>query len=142
MMLIDTNILLYAANRAAPEHDRASEWLETQLNGTTRVGLPWESLAGFYRIATNPRAMRRPMRGPEAWQIVQDWLRAPVSWIPAPTERHAEVLGGLVERYRVTGTLVSDAHLAAIALQHGLEICSADTDFARFTEVSWRNPLA
>ncbi len=69
-------------------------------------------------------------------------MRAPVSWIPAPTERHAEVLGGLVERYRVTGTLVSDAHLAAIALQHGLEICSADTDFARFTEVSWRNPLA
>ncbi len=66
MMLIDTNILLYAANRAAPEHDRAAEWLETQLNGTTRVGLPWESLTGFYRIATNPRAMRRPMRGPDA----------------------------------------------------------------------------
>ena len=142
MILVDTNLLLYAANRGAPDHERAASWLADELNGTTRVGLPWESLTGFYRIATNPRAVRRPIRGPEAWAIVTDWLHSPAVWVPGPTDRHADVLGGLLERYQVTGNLLSDAHLAAIAIQHGLEICSADTDFARFTEVAWRNPLA
>ncbi len=77
-----------------------------------------------------------------AWRIVGEWLRSPVAWTPQPTEPHAEVLGALVARYRLTANLVPDAHLAAIAIQHGLEICSADTDFARFTEVRGRNPLA
>jgi uncharacterized protein len=81
------------------------------------------------------------MDAERAWRLVRDWLSSPVAWIPQPTERHAEILEAFVGRYRITGNLVPDAHLAAIAIQHGLEICSADTDFARFTEVRWRNPL-
>lgn len=142
MILVDANLLLYAANSAAREHERAAQWLEIQLNGDAPVGLPWESLLAFYRITTNPRALRAPLRAPEAWELIQEWLRCPAAWIPGPTERHAAVLGGLVSQHHVTGDLVPDAHLAAIAIQHGLEICSADTDFARFPEVSWRNPLA
>lgn len=142
MILIDTNLLLYAVNRAAPEHEAAARWLEARLHGTNRVGLPWESLIGFQRLITNPRILPRPMEPRVAWGIVTEWLATPSAWIPQPTERHLEIVSGLVERYRVTGNLVHDAHLAAIAIQHGLEICSADTDFARFSEVSWRNPLA
>ena len=142
MMLVDANLLLYAANRAAPEHDVAARWLEAQLNGDERVGLPWESLISFHRLSTNPRILPRPLTGNDAWDIIGAWLRSPVAWIPQPTERHAEVLGGLVKRYRVTGNAVPDANLAAIAIQHGLEVCSADTDFARFSEIRWRNPLA
>jgi uncharacterized protein len=142
VILVDTNLLLYATNEAAPEHGVASAWLEEQLNGDERVGLPWESLIAFHRLSTSPRILPRPLAGEAAWQIIGEWLRSPVAWIPQPTDRHAEVFGGLVGRYRPTSKLVPDAHLAAIAIQHGLEICSADSDFARFTEVRWRNPLA
>lgn len=141
-MLIDANLLLFAVDSAAPDHDRASEWLTDQINGERPVGIPWESLTAFVRIATHPRASDRPMAPPDAWAFVTDWLAAPTVWIPAPTERHADVLGGLVIKYRVAGNLLPDAHLAAIAIQHGLEVCSADTDFSRFAEIRWHNPLA
>lgn len=141
-MLVDANILVFAVNATAPEHERAVEWLERQLNGDRRVGLPWESLTAFVRLVTNPRAFARPLTPSEAWDIVESWLAVPVTWIPGPTERHAAVLGDLVRRYRLSGNLVPDAHLAAIAIEHGAEVVSADTDFARFTEIRWSNPLA
>lgn len=140
-MLVDANILLYAAHASAPEHARAAAWLETRLNGERRVGLPWESLTAFLRIATHPRAFARPLRPDEAWGLVSDWLAAPMAWVPQPTDSHADVLGALVHRYHLSGRLIPDGHLAALAIQHGLEVCSADTDFARFTEIRWVNPL-
>lgn len=142
MNLVDANLLLYAADRASPHQGRAGEWLEDQLNGDVRVGIPWESFLAFVRISTHPRVMAHPLTASAAWGHVQDWLDAPATWIPAPTERHADVLGQLLTRHRVTGNLVHDAHIAAIALQHGLAICSADSDFARFPEVTWHNPIA
>jgi toxin-antitoxin system PIN domain toxin len=106
------------------------------------VGLPWESLVAFVRLATNPRVATRPLSAQRAWKFIDEWLAAPTAWIPVATERHADILGGLITRYRLTGKLVPDAHLAALAIEHGLDICSADTDFARFTEARWINPLA
>ena len=141
-MIVDANILLYAVDSTSPSHARARRWLEDQLNGTTRVGLPWQSLTAFVRIATHPRALAHPMRAADAWSHVTAWLAASPAWIPLATEHHARVLGGLIERYAVTGNLVPDAHLAALAIEHGVAIASADTDFARFTEVRWVNPLA
>jgi len=141
-MLVDVNLLLYAVLAHAPEHPRASVWLESQLNGEQRVGIAWDSILGFLRLATNPRVTSPPLDPADAWKIVASWLDLPTVWTPGPTETHAQVLGDLISRYRLTGKLVPDAQLAAIAIQHGLEICSADTDFARFTEVRWRNPLA
>lgn len=142
MILVDANLLIYATDSTSPRHAPAAAWLEDQLNGTIRVGIPWEALIAFCRIATHPRVMARPLAVSTAWAVVRDWLEAPNVWTPTATERHADVLGGLIERHQVTGNLVYDAHLAAIAIQHGLEVCTADTDFARFTEVAWRNPLA
>lgn len=141
-MLVDANLLLYAANGIAPEHDRAAAWIEEQLNGPTRVGLPWESLTAFLRLATNPRVMARPLAPRAAWEFVEDWLAAPAAWVPVPTDSHAKVLAALMAKYRPTGKQVPDAHLAALAIQHGLGVCSADTDFARFEEIRWLNPLA
>jgi toxin-antitoxin system PIN domain toxin len=141
-MLIDANLLLYAVHRQSPFHVRAREWLTDELNGARRVGLPWQSLASFLRIATHPRAFDRPLPPADAWARVTDWLSADVAWIPQPGEQHAAILGELVVRHDVRGNLVPDAQLAALALEHGLTVCSADTDFARFTDVSWENPLA
>jgi len=141
-MLIDANLLIYAADQTAPEHRKASAWLTEQLNGDRRVGLPWESLMAFFRITTHPRATANPLQPADAWRFVRDWLAVDVAWVPVATDRHADVLTGLVDRYRISGNLVPDAQLAALAIEHGLEICSADTDFVRFTEVRWSNPIA
>ncbi len=140
-MLIDANILLFAIDEASPFHVTAARWLSGRLSGTRRVGLPWESLGAFLRIGTHPRAAERPLTPGEAWSYVEEWLAADVVWVPQPTERHSEVLGSLLTTYQLRGNLVSDAHLAALAVEHGLTVCSADTDFARFTEIRWENPL-
>lgn len=141
-MLVDANILLFAVDETSKFHRKAAAWLSERLNGSARVGLPWQSLAAFVRISTHPRASDRPLSPAEAWGFVQDWLSSDVAWIPVPTERHAETFGALVTTYEVRGNLVSDAHLAALAMEHGVDICSADTDFARFSEVRWINPIA
>ena len=141
-MLLDANLLIYAVDETLPEHQRASTWLADQLNGDRRIGLAWESLTAFLRITTHPRATTRPLQPADAWRYVLDWLAVDLVWTPVATVRHADVLAGLLDRYRIAGNLVPDAHLAALAIEHGLEVCSADTDFARFTEVRWRNPLA
>jgi toxin-antitoxin system PIN domain toxin len=141
-MLLDADLLLYAVHSRATHHRAAAAWLTEQLNGPRRVGLPWQSLAAFLRISTHPRAFERPLDGPTAWQRVADWLQAPAAWIPQPGTEHAALLGQLIARHDVRGNLVPDAQLAALALEHGLTICSADTDFARFTEIRWHNPLA
>ena len=142
MILVDANLLLYAANQAAPEHDIAREWLDAQLSGTARVGLPWPSLLAFVRLASNPMVMRQTVPVARAWEQVQQWLSAGPAWVPLPTVRHAEVLGGLCEPSWMTSRLVPDAHLAALSIEHGLTLCSTDGDFARFADLDWRNPLA
>ena len=142
MILVDANVLLYAANRAAPEHEQARSWLDERLNDTVRVGLPWPSLLAFVRIATNPAIVRHPVRPAEAWRQIKDWLARDVVWIPLPTAQHAEVLEGLLELPVMTSRLVPDAHLAALAIEHGLTLCSTDGDFARFPGLKWVNPLA
>lgn len=140
-MLVDANLLLFAVLERSVFFDRASSWLGEQLRGPRRVGLSWLSLAAFVRIATNPRATDPPLSPDEAWSTVEDWLGLSNVWIPGPTDRHAEVLGRLVRRYQLAGNLVTDGHMAALAIEHGLTLCSADTDFARFGEIRWENPL-
>jgi len=140
-MLLDANLLLYAVHERAVQHEAASAWLTEQLNGPRRVGIPWQSLAAFLRISTHPRAFERPLDPATAWQRAADWLAAPVAWIPQPGPRHAKLFGELVVQYGIRGNLIPDAQLAALALEHGLIVCSADTDFARFTEIGWTNPL-
>jgi toxin-antitoxin system PIN domain toxin len=141
-MLVDANILLFAADKTSPFHAAAANWLTEQLNGPARVGLPWQSLGAFLRISTHPRAAEHPLQPSEAWQHVDAWLAAEPTWIPQPTDRHAEILSGLIRTYQLRGNLISDAQVAALAIEHGLTVCSADTDFARFQEIRWQNPVA
>lgn len=141
-MLVDANVLLYAVDEASPFHDRSRDWLETALNGTRRVGMPWMSLTTFLRIATHPRALAEPLLPAEAWHFVDDWLDAPVVWVPQPGRGHREILARLIRELDLRGNLVTDAVLAALCVEHGLRMVSADSDFARFTEIDWVNPLS
>lgn len=142
MILVDANLLLYAATPASPQSERARDWLDDQLNGTAAVGLPWQSLLAFLRIITNPRITTRVVTAEEAWRQVVQWIDNEPVWIPGPTGRHREVLGALLALPGVRGDLVPDAHLAALAIEHGLTLCSADRDFAHFPGLRWINPLA
>lgn len=141
-MLLDANLLLYAVDEASPGHARAHDWLTAAFNGDRRIAIPWLSLAAFVRIATNPRASEHPLSPRDAWQFVEDWLECEVSWIPNPTDRHASILGDLIRRYDLRGNMITDAQVAALAIEHGLTVYSADTDFARFSELTWVNPMA
>lgn len=141
-MIVDANILLYAVDSTSEQHGRAADWLAKALNGDVRVGLPWQSLAAFLRISTHPRVTIRPLTATAAQDHVDAWLAAGPSWVPPTTERTIAVYRELALRHHITGNLVPDAHLAALAVELGVEVISADTDFARFTEVRWVNPLA
>lgn len=136
MILVDANLLSYAVNAAAPQHAAAQRWLDARLSGTARVGLPWPCLLAFLRLITSPRVFQRPLGMADAW------LSSGPAWVPAPTQRHAEILARLLAAPGVHGNLVPDAHLAALAIEHGLELNSTDGDFARFAGLQWRNPLA
>lgn len=142
MILVDANLLIYAYTTSAREHAAARSWLDGMLTGTRRVGLPWETLVAFMRVVTHPRLLTRPVRVETAWRQVERWLESPVAWIPTPTERHAEMLGTLLALTGAGGSHVHDAQLAALALQHGLVLCSTDADFARYPSLRWENPLA
>lgn len=141
-MLVDANLLLYAVDEQSPHHEAAADWLTRVCNGDRRVGLPWQTIGAFLRIVTHPRVTKRPLTGPQAWTFVSDWLAAAPVWIPPATEQTAAVLASLMDgEPRATGNLVPDALLAALAIEHGLTVMTADTDFERFDEVRWDNPL-
>lgn len=140
-MLVDANLLLYAVDRRSAHHEAAADWWTGALRGDRRVGLPWQSIGAFTRIITHPRVTTDPLTGTDAWSHVAGWLAASPVWIPPATERTAAVYGSLVEDQGVSGNLVPDAMLAALALEHGLTVMSADSDFARFPDVRWQNPI-
>ena len=141
MILVDANLLVYAHVESFPQHPQARSWLDDRLSGTGAVGLPWASLLTFLRIVTNPRVFERPEPISDAWRQVEAWLDVESVWTPSPGERHRAVLASLLAPGGLAANLVPDAHLAALAIEHGLVLCSTDGDFARFSGLRWRNPL-
>jgi toxin-antitoxin system PIN domain toxin len=141
MILVDANILLYAEDQLSPQHESAREWWDAQLSGASPVCLCWSVLCAFIRIGTNPRVFERPMTLKQALSRVQSWLNQPCVRLIYPTERHWTVLQSLLIAGQALGNLVSDAHLGALAVQHGCTLMSTDGDFARFPQLKWKNPL-
>lgn len=142
MILLDANLLVYAHVRGMPQHERSRAWLDEKLSGPAPVGLPWPALLAFVRLVTNPRVFERAEPAAAAWAQVEAWLEAGPAWVPVPGNHHREVLGGLLRGGDVVGNLVPDAQLAALAIEHGLVLCSTDGDFGRFRGLRWENPLA
>lgn len=142
MILVDASLLFYAANRAAPEHGPARNWLDGRLSASASVGFPWMALLGFVRLASNPAVVRHAVTPAAAMGQVQEWLACAPAWIPQPGPDHAAILMRLLASPMMTSRLVPDAHLAALAIEHGLTLCSADGDFAKFPGLRWQNPLA
>lgn len=142
MKLPDVNLLLYAYDEESSSHGDARAWLEGILSSSEPVGFAWAVLLGFTRISTNPAIYASPLGAAEALDLVDEWLAQPVATVVHPTERHAGVLRELLEPLGAAGNLVSDAHLAALAIEHGAELNSRDNDFSRFAGLRWVDPLA
>lgn len=141
MILVDSNLLLYAFDAGAKHHAGARSWLEDVLDSANQVGFAWVTLLAFIRIGTNPNALSRALSLEEATSIVSSILQRQNAILLYPGERHWTLLRQLLIDAQARGDLVTDAHLAALAIEHGATVCTMDRDFARFPGLRWRNPL-
>lgn len=139
-MIVDANVLLYAVDSKSHFHATARTWLDEAMNGVERVGLPWVSLMAFQRIITHPRVTANPLTPADAWSYITDWLDADQAWVPTPGSRHRDILGQLLIDGNLHGNLVTDAHLAALAIENGTGIYSFDSNFTRFNDLRWIDP--
>lgn len=142
MILVDANLLIYAIDADSPSHPKARRWLEQLLSGSTEVGLAWIVILAFLRLTTHPAVLRHPLRTDAALTYLDDWLHQPYVSFVAPGAKHWAIFRNLLKATGTSANLTSDAHLAALALEHGCEIHSADDDFQRFPGVTHVNPLA
>lgn len=142
MILVDLNLLLYASNEAAPAHSRARSWWKGALEGEAAVGLAWAGILGYLRISTRPNVFERPLKPEEALAVVRGWLARENVVVLRPGERHWPILERLIADAGTAGNLTTDAHLAALAIEHGATLNSTDADFTRWEpELRCRNPL-
>jgi toxin-antitoxin system PIN domain toxin len=141
MKLADVNLLLYAVDESSPRHESARRWLEETLSGSETFAFSWSVLLAFLRLGTNPRVFESPLAVDTALDLVDSWLGQSCATVIHPTERHSALLRELLGPLGTAGNLTTDAHLAALAVEHGAELCSADADFARFPMLRWVNPL-
>lgn len=141
MRLLDLNILIYAMDGSSPRHESAKGWLDETLSGSRTVAFSWQVLIGFVRLSTRAAVFERALTVNDAFDVVDGWLAQPCVTVVHPTDRHAHVLRGLLIPVGAAGNLTSDAHLAALAVEHGAELCSTDADFGRFSGVRWIDPL-
>lgn len=142
MRLVDLNVLLYAVNADSPRHARARKWVEQAIGGADSVALPWVVILGFLRIVTSRRVFSKPLSLAEATEFVDGWLARPNVVTLGPGPDHWRLLRGVLAEAGAAANLTTDAHLAALAIEHGCELCSTDADFARFRQLRWMNPLA
>ena len=142
MILLDANLLIYAVNEDAPLNRKAKRWLESALSGSESVGFAWTVLLAFLRLTTRQGLFRTPLSFEAAFALTASWLDQSPAVIVHPGPRHLRVLHELLLPLGTAGNLTSDAHLAALAIEHGAELCSSDNDFARFSGLNWRNPLS
>jgi len=141
MILPDVNVIVHAYNADSPVHERAKAWWEETLGAPAPVGFAWSVVLGYLRITTHARVLDSPLPPAVACGHVEAWLAQPQVSLVHPGERHASILFDLLRRLGTAGNLTSDAHLAALAIEHQAEVCSTDADFARFPGLRWSNPL-
>lgn len=140
MKIVDLNILVYATDRLSARHAAAKTWLDRAMASTETIGIPTAVTLGYVRLTTSPRVMQAPLDVSTATAVVNGWLRRSNVTSPAPTARHFDVLAELLAPLGTAGNLVADAHLAALAIEHGAELCSFDHDFGRFSGLVWVTP--
>lgn len=142
MILTDANLLIYAYNEFAPEHRAARTWLRQSLASVQPLAFSWIAIMAFVRVSTNKKIFTKPYSTDEAYDVVANWLSAPKSLILTPGDEHLKIVKRLANESGVYGSTLTDAHIAALAIEHGVTLATTDSDFAQFAELQWFNPLA
>jgi toxin-antitoxin system PIN domain toxin len=142
VILPDVNLLLYAVDATSPRHEAACSWVEERFSGSETVALAWSVLTAFVRLSTHPAVFHDPLTSEQAFDLIDGWLSQPSVIVVHPGDRHQVVMRELLEPLGTAGNLVPDAHLAALAREHGAMLASSDHDFARFAGLRWIDPLA
>jgi uncharacterized protein len=142
VIVLDANILLYAYDAASDQHTKARQWLEQTLSGAAPVGLPWQTLAAFARIVTNPRLSGKRFTIAEVIEIVEQWIGQPNVRLLGPGEHHWNFLRQTIIEGQARGPLITDAQLAALTIEYGGVLHTTDRDFSRFPGLRWQNPIA
>jgi toxin-antitoxin system PIN domain toxin len=137
----DANVLIYALDETSPHHTQSRHWLDQTLSGTVPVGFAWQVLLAVVRLTTRASLFDNPFTPEEIFDVIDGWLAQPCATIVQPTVRHADILRGLIAPLGTAGNLTNDAHLAALAVEYGAELCSCDADFSRFPGIRWTDPL-
>jgi toxin-antitoxin system PIN domain toxin len=141
VIVVDTNLLIYAYNSGSTHHAKARRWLEHTLSGSESVGLPWQSIAAFVRIMTDVRLPAEHLTALAAVEVVNGWLDQAIVRLLTPGEDHWSLFRQMVLDGQAAGSLVSDAQIAALTIEYGGVLYTTDRDFARFPGLRWRNPL-
>jgi toxin-antitoxin system PIN domain toxin len=141
MILVDTNILLYAEDQVSSHHEEARQWWDTQLSGESPVCLCWPILSAFLRVSTNRQIFNKPLTMEQAIKRIQSWIEQPCVRLIHPTESHWQIFQIMLIEGQAKANLVVDAHIAALAIEHGCLLYSTDSDFSRFPKLKWKNPL-
>lgn len=141
MKLLDANLLLYATDERSPRHPAARSWLDSLLSSDEPIAFAWTVVLAFVRLSTNPRIFDQPLSPGRAFEVVEGWVSHPSAVIVHPGDRHLALVRQLLQPLGTAGNLVADAHLAALAIEHGAELNSCDVDFSRFSGLRWVNPL-
>jgi Predicted nucleic acid-binding protein, contains PIN domain len=142
MIIVDANILLYAYDELSPAHAKARWWLEATFNGEEQVGLGLQTVLAFLRIATNRVVYEHPLTSADALSIVASWLEHPHVRMATPGERHWQILSDVAREGQARGPHLMDAHLAALAIEHGASLATTDRGFGRFSGLRFNNPIA
>lgn len=141
MIIVDLNVLIYATNSAAPHHARVGAWWNEAINGDESIGLPWIVITGFLRLTTRSGILPKPLPVARAFAVIDEWLSLDQIVVPPESDDHWAIMRRLLSEAGTGGNLVSDAHLAALAISNGSTLATCDTDFARFSGLRWMSPL-
>ena len=141
MKIVDINLLIYAINKDTPHHAKARKWFEDCLSSDEPFGFAWIVILGFLRIITNGRIMPRPLAPDVALDTIDEWLQQPPSLTIVPSQQHWSIFKEILMPLGTAANLTSDAHLAALAIEHGARLYSTDNDFSRFKSLRWTNPI-
>jgi toxin-antitoxin system PIN domain toxin len=140
VIVVDTNVLIYAIDKDSTRHEGAKAWLEKTLSGNEVIGLAWVVVLAFLRLTTKVGIAAQPLSIEAALEVVKEWLDHPGVSILHPGPQHVHILCTLLLKTGAGGNLTTDAHLAALAIEHGAQLCSFDHDFARFPGLEWSAP--
>jgi toxin-antitoxin system PIN domain toxin len=141
MILVDVNLLVFASNPDSPFHSKATSWWVSELRAQTPIAIAWITVSAFVRLTTNRSVMKKPLSSIDSVAQMTSWLSRSHIKPAEPGSNYWRIFSDLIVRHSLSGSSITDAHLCALAIENGWELCAADNGFSRFKGLQWKNPI-